>query len=76
MAYLFMRPVAKRDNEPSAKKNYFLKIAIAISIWGITTEFIQQFWIPGRSFDLWDWAADTIGASIAFFISKKRLARS
>jgi VanZ family protein len=73
MAYLFMRPVSKRDFEPSVKKQFFFKIAIAISIWGLTTEYIQEFWVPGRSFDIWDWMADTIGALLAILFSRKYL---
>jgi len=73
MGYLFMRPVYKRDLPAAQKQNYFLKIAICISLWGITTEFIQHFWIPGRSFDLWDWVADTIGAFLAILLSRKYL---
>ena len=28
-------------------------------LYGITTEYIQKFFIPGRSFNLADWLADT-----------------
>ena len=30
--------------------------------YGLSIEFIQKYWIPGRSFDLWDVAADMTGA--------------
>jgi len=55
----------------SPKTNLFIKITLSVIIWGITTEFIQKFFIPGRQFDLTDWAADSAGAVIAFFISKR-----
>ena len=51
---------------------YFIKIAIATAIWGLTTEFIQKFFVPGRSFDLLDWASDSLGALIAFWFCKKK----
>ena len=73
MAYLFMRPIAVRDISASEKKQIFLKIAIASSIWGLTIEFIQHFWIPGRSMDIMDFVADTIGCILAYIYSKKYL---
>ena len=73
LAYLFMRPVAIRDISVSIKKQTFLKIAIAGSIWGLTLEFVQHFWIPGRSMDLMDFVADAIGCMLAYLYSKKYL---
>jgi VanZ like family len=71
MAYFFMRPMALRGQSEDAKKQTFLKIAIAIALWGLCTEFIQRFWVEGRSFDLWDVVADSIGAFAAFLYCKK-----
>ena len=34
------------------------------SLYGISDEF-HQYFIPGRSTDVWDWVADTLGAVIA-----------
>ena len=34
------------------------------SLYGISDEF-HQYFIPGRSSDVWDWVADTLGAVIA-----------
>ena len=73
MAYLFMRPISVRDISASVKKQIFLKIAMACSIWGLTIEFIQHFWIPGRSMDIMDFVADTIGCILAYIYSKKYL---
>jgi len=53
----------------------FLKITLATVIWGITTEFIQKIFIPGRQFDLLDWLADSLGAIAAFFVSRLFFAR-
>jgi len=53
------------------KLNLYIKITIATCTWGITTELIQKYFIPGRNFDLVDWAADSLGAIIAFFVSKR-----
>ena len=70
MVFLFCRPFRKILIERKDKINLFIKITLAICLWGLTTEFIQKFFIPGRQFDLVDWAADSFGAIIAFFVSK------
>ena len=73
LAYLFMRPVAIEDISVTIKKQSFLKIAIAGSIWGLTLELVQHFWIPGRSMDLMDFVADSLGCVLAYIYSKKYL---
>jgi len=72
LGILFMVPVGLSKMEVTKKLHYFIRIALAISIWGITSEFIQKYWIAGRSFDLLDWAADSLGALIAFLLCRKR----
>ena len=73
MAYLFMRPFSYNDLTVQHKKNHFLKIAIALSIWGLTIEFIQHFFISGRSFDVYDFIADAVGCFAAYIYSKNYL---
>lgn len=71
LAFLFMIPFCTSDMTRINKWSFIIKIAISISIWGLTTEFIQKFFIPGRSFDLLDWAADSVGVVLAVFICRK-----
>ena len=71
LTFLFIYPVSKLNLSNSFKKNSAIKIAIAACIWGLTTEFIQRFFIPSRSFDLTDFLADAIGGVIALFFCKK-----
>lgn len=71
LAFLFIRPIAISNLSPKEKWGYFLKISLAVCIWGLTTELIQKFFIPTRQFDLVDWAADSIGALIALLFSRK-----
>ena len=66
LAFLFFLPVSRSSWSRKEKLYYLLRIAIATSIWGLTTEFIQRFFIPGRSFDLRDWLADSIGGLAAY----------
>ena len=37
------------------------------SLYGISDEF-HQYFIPGRSSDMWDWVADTLGVVIAVLL--------
>jgi VanZ family protein len=71
LAYLFMYPIAKSSLPVKEKWHYFIKITIATIIWGITTELLQKFFIPGRSFSLADWLADSIGGVVALIFCKK-----
>ncbi len=71
IVFFFSMPFKKIALERQKKINLFIKITLAACVWGITTEFIQKYFIPGRQFDLMDWAADSLGAFLAFFVSKK-----
>ena len=73
LAFLFFLPISKAPFSKKEKLNYLIKIAIAISIWGLTTEFIQRFYIPGRSFDLLDWAADSMGGLVCYLWGRKKM---
>ena len=68
LAYLFIYPLAQRGIAAAQKKNYFIKIVLAVTLWGLTTELIQKYFIPGRSFDWFDWLADGAGAFIALWV--------
>ncbi len=72
LAFLFMWPYLKAALTVKKKWQYVLKIAIATCLWGLATEFIQKFFVPGRHFDLLDWAADTLGALLALIFVKIR----
>jgi len=73
---LFCRPFRKDPMERNEKIRLFIRITLATCIWGITTELIQKYFVTGRQFDLLDWAADSLGAIIAFFISKSWFAKT
>lgn len=70
LVFWFCMPFKKSGLHPNDKINFFIKITLATIVWGITTEFIQLFFVPGRQFDLMDWAADSAGAIIAFFVCR------
>lgn len=66
LTFLFIYPLRKLDLSLVSKKNTAIKIALAAWVWALTTEFIQKYFIPDRSFDMYDWAADTFGILLAF----------
>lgn len=66
LTFLFIYPVSRLHLSDAFKKNTAIRIALAAWIWGLTTEFIQRFFIPDRSFDMFDWAADSLGIITAF----------
>lgn len=73
MVILFVRPLAASAMPVAHKKNYFILITICCILWGLATEYIQKYFVQGRDFDLWDFAADALGAGIAFLFSIKYL---
>jgi hypothetical protein len=66
LTFLFIYPMSRMNLTESVKKNTAVKITIAAWVWALTTEFIQKYFIPDRSFDMFDWAADSLGILIAF----------
>ena len=71
LTFLFMMPVCKSNLSKKDKWNLIFKIALAACVWGITTEFIQKYFIAGRAFDIWDWVADGAGILIALLVCRR-----
>jgi hypothetical protein len=72
-AFFFMLPLFQKNIPKRQLQQRFLKISIAICIWGFCTECIQHFWVEGRTFDPYDAVADAVGAILAYFLAKKYL---
>ena len=70
LAFMFMMPFGRADLHTKTKLRSFILVASLVSLWGLSTEFIQLF-VPGRSFDLKDWAADSLGALLSILLSRK-----
>lgn len=73
MVILFIRPIVESSLPEKSKVQYFLGIAISVTLWGLATEFIQKYLVIGRNFDLLDFVADAIGCALAYWFSKKYL---
>lgn len=71
LTLLFCLPYFKAHFSFQQKLNYFIRVSLASIVWGLGVEFIQKFYVPGRSFDLVDWAADTAGVLIGFWLCRK-----
>ncbi len=76
LVFLFSLPFFKTYLPAAKKINYFLWITITASLWGLAIEFIQKYFVVGRSFDLLDWAADSIGAFVSFLYCRGRIGKT
>lgn len=73
LAVLCMWPLGKSPEIHFSKKwHLFIKIALSISIFGLASEFIQKYFVPGRNFDLFDWLSDSLGGFAALYVCRKK----
>ena len=72
--YAVLAALAARALWSTQRRRALLVAAVCASLFGAFDEWHQQF-IPGRSDDRYDWAADTIGASIGVLITAAARAR-
>jgi VanZ family protein len=72
LCFLFSYPFRKSDTSSVKRKNWFFLILVGGILYGTIMEFVQERWIPNRSFELLDIAADSIGCLLAFlYVNKK-----
>ena len=76
-AYFILALFAWRFLKHFIAKPWLLAVVSLIfcSLYGISDEWHQSF-VDGRSSDVYDWIADTIGAAIALFVLYKFTSRS
>ena len=68
LVFFFCLPLINYPLSHRQKIYHFIRIALAAIVWGITVEFLQKYYIPGRDFDLLDWAADSAGVLLALWL--------
>ncbi len=73
LTFFFCLAYFKSSLSHRQKINHFIRITLAAIVWGITVEFLQKYFIPGRDFDLLDWAADSVGALLALWFCIRML---
>ena len=69
MMVLFSLPFRSTSHALIKKKSIYLLIALLTCFWGLATEYIQ-FYVPFRSFEWIDWAADSLGALIGLYFMR------
>ncbi len=67
LVFLFYWPMRQQDG----RHQYLARLCMATIIWGITSELIQKYFIPYRSFDWFDWLADSTGVLLAGAVLKR-----
>ena len=70
LVFLWLFPVFLSTRTYKAKRNLSIFFIICVSLFGIITELLQSYFSPTRQFDWIDWAADTVGAAIAVYITR------
>jgi len=66
MAWLWCHVVA---NHEGRRMSSFIRMGIYFFLYGIVMEFVQKFFIPNRSFDIGDIAADGAGCILGVLLS-------
>lgn len=64
-------PILKSHLTAVSKLRAIIGFAFLAIGFGIATEFIQDRFVSGRSFDLRDWAADSLGVVAAFYFIQR-----
>ncbi|RYE01090.1 MAG: VanZ family protein [Sphingobacteriales bacterium] len=60
---------------PFRSARAFWTIGLLLTLYGIGVEFVQDRWVPHRSFDLYDWLADIAGAVAGLWLWARLLPR-
>lgn len=69
LVFLSCRAVVKSNM--TRVSTWFLYSLLSAIGYGIAIEFIQEYLVINRSFDVWDIAADIAGAFAGFFFSRR-----
>jgi len=71
LVFLFSWGIQRKYN-PEKRNSIFILIAIGGIAYGILMEYVQQNYIPNRSFDSGDIIADIIGCFAGWWLAKNR----
>ena len=69
LVFLFCWGIQRKYNSEK-RNNIFILIAAVCSVYGIAMEYVQQNFIPNRSFDPGDIIADIIGCLAGWWLAK------
>lgn len=68
MTFLWARFFKNKNSNVPIKIKSILYVALAVLLYGIGMEFIQKYFVPNRSFDNGDIAADAAGSFLGFLV--------
>jgi VanZ family protein len=76
LSSLFSLPFTQSNFNVRTVREWFVRVAILVIVYGIAMEFVQKYFTVGRSFDVIDIIFDTIGSflgwsAISIFYGKK-----
>jgi VanZ family protein len=71
LVFLWVLPLRERSNDGRTMERISLTITLAFVAYGIGIEFIQQNFIPHRSFDFFDIVADSAGCVLGWLAARK-----
>lgn len=69
LVFLFAWPLKLAEYTTLQRKKYFFLLALGGIAFGTLMEFIQDKWIPNRSFEIADIMADSCGCIAAYIYS-------
>jgi VanZ family protein len=75
LCFLFSFPFSQSSLTIPEKKKGFVLITLSGIIYGTIMEFVQDQWIPNRSFEVLDIVADSAGCGLALIYSFRKFLR-
>ncbi len=73
LCFLFAKPFRLNSLPIGQKKKWLLRIVLGGIAYGTIMEFVQKYWIPNRSFELADIAADSVGCALCYWYGMRKL---
>ena len=73
LVFLWCGFVKKKENIFKSVQQIFVWVALGGCVYGIAMEYVQKYFIPNRSFDIYDIMADTIGSIAGLVVATKLL---
>ena len=70
LTWLFCRGWYQNGRTQDRLKIIFIYITLAAVVYGLVMEFVQKYYVPFRSFDVYDVVADGIGAFAGSLFSR------
>lgn len=75
LCFLFSFPIKRSSLTKNEKLKRFVLITLAGIAYGTLMEFVQERWIPSRSFEVLDIVADSTGSALALVYSWRKFLR-